>query len=159
MANSTTDQFVAKITAYSSTTLSTVIKSVTGTSSLSSWEINLAGVTEVESLPDWYEITATAGTGTISSRVFTAPSGWTVGAGNTVPVTGLSSSANDLTIQHDTGFNAVDCVVYANDGTKYTKLQMPVSFATMYADLTDVAIQLASFCTLTQALKIYVKLV
>jgi len=158
VANSVTEQFTGKVTSYSSTTLTLVVTYILGTSTLTSWDINLAGVVESGTVPQWYTITATAGTGSIASRVFTAPSGWTVDSSDNVSVSGLGSNVLDLTIKHDTGLYGVECVVFGNDGSKYTKLLTPVSYATMYDDLTHIAVELSSFCTLAQALLIYLKL-
>lgn len=164
VANATTDYFTCKILSYAGTALSVEVIYIKQTTAgaLASWSINLAGITESESLPDWYEITATAGTGTLVSRTFTGPSGWDIGAATTISVAGLSDitpSASDLIIKHNTGFKAIECVVYTNDSTKYTKTQTPVGYSTMYVDLTDIAIKLTQLCAESQALKIYVKLI
>jgi hypothetical protein len=158
ISSSTSLYFVGRVLSYAGTSLSVSVVFKIGITSSSSWTLNLAGVVEADALPDWYTITATAGSGTVASRVFTGPSGWTIDSSDNVVVAGLGSNAADLIIKHDTGLYAVDCVVFTDDGSKYTKVQIPVSYATMYEDLTHIALELASFCTIQQALIIHVKL-
>jgi len=152
--------FIGAVTSFSGTALEVELLYKLGIASASSWTINLAGMIQTETYSQWYLITATAGA-TIALRNFSGPSGWSIGAATTISVTGLSdvgANANDLIIKHDTGLYAIDCIIYTNDGTKFTKTQIPVSYDAMFEDLTHIAIKLSSFCTQDQALLIHVKL-
>ena len=158
ISSSTSLYFVGRIVSYNTDQLVVILTYKIGSTSSSSWEINLAGMAEAAIVEKWYTISATAGTGTVSSRTYTVPEGWTVGASNTISVIGLGNNTVDLTIKHDTGYSIVECIIFANDGNKYTKLLTPISYGSLYEDLTHNAIELSSFCTLTQSLIIYIKL-
>lgn len=158
VANSSTNYFTGQVTSYSGTTLTLTVTYKTGTGSLSSWDVNLAGVTQSDSTPQWYTITATAGTGTVTSRTYTAPSGWTVDASDIIAVSGFNNSNKDLTIQHNTGLYAVDVVVMVDDGTKYTKAKIPTSYSSLYTDTSHTSVELTDFCTESKALIIHIKL-
>jgi hypothetical protein len=159
VANSTTEQFTAKITSYSGTTLTAVVTYKIGSSALASWDVNLAGVAEAGSVPQWYTITATAGTGTVASRTYTAPAGWTVATATTVTNTDLPSpTVNDLRIYHNTGLYAVDSIVFVDEGTYNTKATGTRAYGSMYEDEDFTTIHLSSFCTESSALVMHIKL-
>lgn len=159
VANDSSNTFTGTVDTYSGTTLTLDITYVTGSGTLTSWDANLAGVVASDSVPQWYTITATAGTGDIASRVFTAPTGWTVDSSDNISVPDLPiSSSLDLTIKHNTGLYAVDAVVLVNEGTYNTKATGTRAYGTMYEDQNHTAAQLSSFCTEQNALIIHIKL-
>jgi len=159
VSNSTSLYFVAKVINYSDSTLTLEVKYRYGTSSASSWEVNLAGIQESELNSDWFIITATAGTGTLASRSFTGPNGWTIGAANSVACSDLpGSSEDDLRLKHDSGLAVVDTIVYVQESTYNTKATGTRAYGTLYEDQNHNCIQLSSFCTESKPLIIYVKL-
>ena len=141
------------------TSITGTITSITGTSSESSWTVNLSGIVESDLNPDWYTITATAGTGSVASREFTAPDNWTVDVATSVTNSDLpAATVYDLRIKHDTGLYAVESIVYVTEGTYNTKATGTRAYGSMYEDQSHNVIQLSSFCTEQAALIIHIKL-
>lgn len=157
--NSASLYIIGKVVSYVATTVTIEITYREGTASASSWDINLAGVVEAEIGSGWYKITATAGTGTLASREFTGPTGWNIGAANTISVPDIpGDDADDLIIQHSLGLNAVDCIVYIQESTYNTKATGTSAYGTMYEDQNNTAIKLTDLSKAVKPLIIYVKL-
>jgi hypothetical protein len=159
VSSSSTLYFIGKVITYGTNSLSVKLTYKVGLTSSSAWTINLSGLAESIYDAGWYTITATTGTGTLASRTFTGPTGWTIGAANTVSNTDLpGTSEDDLRIKHDTGLAVMESIVYVQESTYNTKATGTVAYGTMYEDQNNTTIQLSSFCTQVKELIIYVKL-
>jgi hypothetical protein len=160
VANSTTEQFTGKVTSYSGTTLTLVVTYIIGTSTLTSWAINLAGVVESGSVPQWYTITATAGGGDATSRVYTGPSGWTIDTSDVVAATDLGTNPLDLTIEHGTGLSVTACNIFSfTSGTnRNTKLNGTAAYDTLRESAGLAAVEITSLATVNEPLLIKINL-
>ncbi len=154
--SSTTQRIVATVSSYSGTTLVCSLANKTANVTISSWTINLAGLTGFSSINE-YSITCTAGTGTVGSRTYTAPSGWSVGSSDTISVTGLGTNSTDLTIQHSLGRSAYDVLIYTNLSGKNSKLIGAVSYTGLDEDTSLTAIELLAFATVLEPLTIKIR--
>ena len=151
-----TESIIGTVTAYTGTTLTLRLDNKSTNNTITSWTINLAGLTGYSSVNE-YTITATAGTGTVGSRTYTAPSGWTVGSSDTITVTGLGNNSTDLTLQHNLNRSVYDVIVYANLSGKNSKLIGAVSYTGLDEDTANVAIELLAFATILEALTIKIR--
>jgi len=152
------NRLVGTVTSLSGTTLILEVTSVTGSASASSWDVNLAGVVESEITSRWYTITATAGTGAATTRDYSGPSGWTIDTSDVIAHSDLGSNNTDLTIEHNTGYNLAECIIFTTSGVINTKLEGTKAYSTVRENTSHTAIEILSLATVAQPLIIYVKL-
>ncbi len=160
VANSTTEQFTGKVTSYSSTTLTLVVTYILGTATLTSWNVNLAGVVESGSVPGWYTVTATAGGGVATARTFTAPAGWTVDTSDVIQHPNLTITNKNVTFVHPTGLACVDVKIWAYGAINDTNslLNGTVAWSSITETGDHAAFEVKSISTLDAPLIIYIKL-
>lgn len=158
VSNSTSNQFTGKVSSYSGTTLQLTVTYTTGTGTLASWDVNLAGVVESGSTPQWYEITATAGTGAATTRAFTGPAGWTIDTSDVIAHTNLGTNTTDITIVHNTGLSVAEVTILSTNGTLNTELIGTKAYGTVRETSILDAIEIMSLATVAEALIIRINL-
>ena len=160
VANAVGSQFTGTVTTYATTVLTLVVTYIVGTATLASWDVNLAGIVASDITQQWYEITATAGTGAATTRAFTGPSGWTIDTSDVVGATDLGSAATDVTIEHNTGLAVADVTILSfTAGTnRNTVLKGTAAYDTLRESAGLLAVELTSLATIAEPLIIRINL-
>ncbi len=158
VSSASDNRFVGIVTSLSGTTLILEVISVTGAASAISWDVNLAGVVESEITSRWYTITATAGTGAATTRVYSGPSGWNINTSDVIAHADLGTNGSDLTIVHNTGYSLAECIIFTTSGVINTKLEGTKAYSTVRENTSHTAVEILSLATVAQPLIIYVKL-